>query len=98
MVRKQSLSKLPSISVELIERRIYLMRGEKVMLDVDIAKIYQVETRALVQAVKRNQHRFPEDFMFQLSAEETAAMRSQIVIASKRNIRHQPYAFTEHGL
>jgi hypothetical protein len=67
------------------------------MLDSDLAELYQVETRALIQAVKRNMDRFPEDFMFQLSAEETAAMRSQFVTASKRNIRYQPYAFTEHG-
>jgi phage regulator Rha-like protein len=82
---------------EIIERRIYLIRGQKVMLDSDLAEIYQVETRALVQAVKRNLDRFPEDFMFQLSREEAEAMRSQFVIASKRNIRYQPYAFTEHG-
>jgi ORF6N domain len=82
---------------EIIERRIYLIRSQKVMLDSDLAEIYQVETRALVQAVKRNLDRFPEDFMFQLSREEAEAMRSQFVIASKRNIRYQPYAFTEHG-
>ncbi len=73
------------------------MRGRKVILDVDVAKIYCVETRALVQAVKRNIERFPEDFMFQLSSKEAELMRSQSVIASKRNIRYQPYAFTEHG-
>lgn len=85
------------VPVELVERRIYLLRGQKVMLDSDLAELYQVETRALVQAVKRNMDRFPEDFMFQLSPEETVAMRSQFVTASKRNIRYQPYAFTEHG-
>jgi len=85
------------VPVELVERRIYLIRSQKVMLDSDLAELYQVETRALIQAVKRNMDRFPEDFMFQLSAEETAAMRSQFVTASKRNIRYQPYAFTEHG-
>jgi len=68
------------------------------MLDGDLADLYRVETRALVQAVKRNAERFPEDFMFQLSADESEAMRSQIVIASRRNIRFQPYAFTEHGV
>jgi len=97
LAQKRALAKQPSVSIDMLERRIYLMRGEKVMLDVDLAKIYQVETRALVQAVKRNQARFPEDFMFQLSVEEAATMRSQIVIASKRNLRHQPYAFSEHG-
>jgi hypothetical protein len=86
------------IPIELIARRIYLVRGQKVMLDTDLADLYQTETRALVQAVKRNLERFPDDFMFQLSSEEAKAMRSQTVIASKRNIRYQPYAFTEHGV
>ena len=85
-------------SVFVIERRIYLIRGHRVMLDSDLAELYRVETRALVQAVKRNIERFPEDFMFQLTAEEADAMRSQIVIASKRNIRYLPYAFTEHSV
>jgi hypothetical protein len=67
------------------------------MVDSDLAELYQVETRVLVQAIKRNLNRFPADFMFQLSRAETAAMRSQSVIASKRNVRHRPYAFTEHG-
>ena len=84
--------------VHVIERRIYLIRGQRVMLDSDLAELYQVETRALVQSVKRNIERFPEDFMFQLTTEEAEAMRSQTVIASKRNIRYQPYAFTEHGV
>jgi hypothetical protein len=94
---KSTLQRLP-VRTELIERRIYLIRGQKVMLDTDLASLYRVETRALVQAVKRNSKRFPEDFMFQLSPEETEYMRSQFVIASRRNIRHQPYAFTEHGV
>src|ERR1051325_219053 len=85
------------VPVELIERRIYLIRGQKVMLDADLAELYQVETRALVQPGKRNSARSPDDFMFQLSAEEAAPMRSQFVTASKRNIRYRPYVFTEHG-
>ena len=84
--------------VHVIERRIYLIRGQRVMLDSDLAELYRVETRALVQSVKRNIERFPEDFTFQLTTEEAEAMRSQTVIASKRNIRYQPYAFTEHGV
>jgi phage regulator Rha-like protein len=68
------------------------------MLDSDLAELYQVETRALVQSVKRNVERFPGDFMFQLTTEEADAMRSQTVIASKRNVRYRPYAFTEHGV
>jgi hypothetical protein len=99
--RKTNGSRLPvphiPVGVEVIERRIAIARGHKVMLDSDLAQLYQVETRLLVQAIKRNLNRFPADFMFQLSAQEVAAMRSQIVIASKRNIRHRPYAFTEHG-
>ena len=87
-----------SVPVHVIERRIYLIRGQRVMLDSDLAELYRVETRALVQSVKRNIERFPEDFMFQLTTEEAEAMRSQTVIASKRNIRYQPYAFTEHGV
>jgi hypothetical protein len=87
-----------SVPVHVIERRIYLIRGQRVMLDSDLAELYQVETRALVQSVKRNIERFPMDFVFQLTTEEAEAMRSQTVIASKRNIRYQPYAFTEHGV
>jgi hypothetical protein len=96
--RKTTGDRLPfPVEVEVIERRISLARGHKVMLDSDLADLYQVETRVLVQAIKRNLSRFPADFMFRLSKEETEAMRSQIVIASKRNIRHRPYVFTEHG-
>src|SRR6267142_2382302 len=92
-------TKLPG-AVQLIERRIYLVRGQKVMLDFDLADLYEVSTKALNQAVKRNRNRFPADFMFQLTAKESQAfpMRSQIVTASKRNVRFQPYAFTEHGI
>jgi ORF6N domain len=87
------------VPVELVERRIYLIRGQKVVLDSDLAELYQVETRALIQAVKRNMDRFPEDFMFQLTQEETESLRSQIVIsnASRGGRRYLPYAFTEHG-
>lgn len=62
-----------------VERRIRLLRGERVMLDTDLAELYEVETRALVQAVKRNRERFPADFMFQLTAAEAAILRSQDV-------------------
>jgi hypothetical protein len=71
------------------------------MLDSDIAELYRVETRALIQAVRRNPGRFPEDFMFQLSKEEFKNWRSQIVMsnsASKMGLRRPPYAFTEHGV
>jgi hypothetical protein len=81
-----------------VESLIHVVRGRKIMLDSDLAALYGVETRALIQAVKRNADRFPDDFMFQLSSEEAAGMRSQSVIASKRNIRYQPLGFTEHGV
>ena len=86
------------VPVEIIERRIFLIRRQKVMLDQHLATLYGVAPRVLVQAVKRNLDRFPLDFMFQLTPEEAQAMRSQFVIASKRNIRYRPYAFTEQGV
>jgi phage regulator Rha-like protein len=86
------------IPVERIASRIYLIRGEKVMLDADLAELYGVETRTLVQAIKRNIDRFPPDFMFQLSEKEHQNLRSQIVISSWGGRRYPPYAFTEHGV
>lgn len=93
-----------------IPERIFTIRGEKVILDADLARIYGVATKALNQAVKRNADRFPGDFMFQLTEQEVAglifparvsglgSMRSQSVTASaKRNVRFRPNAFTEHG-
>jgi len=92
-------TKLPG-AVQLIERRIYLVRGQKVMLDFDLADLYEVSTKALNQAVKHNRNRFPADFMFRLTLAESQVftIRSQIVTGSKRNVRFQPYAFTEHGI
>lgn len=90
-----------SIPRRLIERRIYLIRGKEVMLDHDLAQLYQVETRALTQAVRRNLGRFPEDFMFRLNKEELENWISQIVISNpkaKMGLRHPPYAFTEQGV
>lgn len=84
---------------KLIEQQIFILRGQRVMLISDLAQLYQVQPRALVQAVKRNINRFPEDFMFQLSAEEFRALKSQIVISSWRGMRRaNPYAFTEQGV
>ena len=76
-----------------------MIRGQKIILDSDLAEVYQVETRVLNQAVKRNLHRFPEDFMFQLTEDETESLRSQFVTSNKgRGGRcYLPYAFTEHG-
>jgi len=94
MVNKKSL-----IPVDRIEKAILLIRGQKVMLDADLAELYDVETKVLVQAVKRNLERFPEDFMFQLSQEEFAILRSQIVTSSDwGGRRYRPYAFTEQGV
>jgi hypothetical protein len=85
------------VPYEAIERRIFLIRGKKVMLDADLAALYGVSTKAFNQAIKRNSTRFPSDFMFRLSPEESEGMRSQIVTASRRNVRYSPLAFTEHG-
>jgi hypothetical protein len=81
-----------------VESLIHHVRGQKVMLDSDLARLYGVPTGRLNEAVKRNRSRFPTRFMFRLTSQEAAAMRSQIAIASKRNIRYQPLAFTEHGV
>ena len=89
------------ISIEKIEKAIYLIRGEKVMLDRDLARLYDVSTAAFNQAVRRNRERFPEDFMFQLTSAEAAQLnRSQSVIGSQkhRDPRYRPYAFTEQGV
>ena len=96
--RLSSPSKLP-IPVFIIEQRIYLIRGKKVMLSNDLADLYQVEVRTLVQSVKRNKDRFPADFMFQLNAKEYQNLKSQIVISSWGGVRRsRPYAFTEQGV
>ena len=91
------------IPIERVEKLIHLARGEKVLLDADLAKLYGVETKALNQAVRRNLGRFPADFMFQLTREESDtlfASRSQSVTLNKRgtNIKYLPYAFTEQGV
>jgi hypothetical protein len=87
-----------SDEIVLIQNLIYEIRGERVMLDFDLARLYQVETKVLNQAVKRNIQRFPPDFMFQLSAEEVLNMRSQFVTSSKRHTSDPPFAFTEQGI
>src|SRR5689334_5612563 len=97
-----------AVSVRLIEQRIYLIRGQKVMIDVDLAALYGVTTKRLNESVSRNNKRFPEDFMFRLTKEEaeclrsqfaTSNLRSQIVISSSGygGRRYMPYAFTEQG-
>jgi len=87
------------IPVEIIERKIYLIRGHKVMLSSDLAELYGVVPKVLIQAVKRNIERFPADFMFQLSNQEFVNLKSQIVTSSWGGIRRAtPYAFTEQGV
>ena len=81
-----------------IEKMIYEIRGQKVMLDSDLATLYGVELRSLNQAVKRNIDRFPSDFMFQLTDEEWKNQRSQFVIFNKDTRKYKPFAFTEHGI
>src|SRR5260370_41128911 len=88
-----------NVLADRIEKRIFLMRGHKVMLSSDLAHLYNVEPRALVQAVKRNLERFPSDFMFQLNDEEFQSLKSQIVTSSWGGLRRAaPYAFTEQGV
>ena len=88
------------IPAERIETKILLLRGQKVMLDRDLAALYGVPTKALKQAVKRNTVRFPEDFMFVLTEDEFASWRSQFVTSNsdRMGLRHTPMAFTEHGI
>lgn len=81
-----------------IQSKIYEIRGQRVMLDRDLAELYQVTTSALNQAVKRNNKRFPPDFMFQLTNQEFANLKSQIVTSSWGGVRKMPYAFTEQGV
>jgi hypothetical protein len=86
------------IADERIVNKIYLIRGKKVMLDRDLAELYNVETRVLNQAVRRNEKRFPEDFMFQLKEQEFKNLISQNVTSSWGGIRKMPQAFTEQGV
>jgi ORF6N domain len=104
-------SKKLTLPDEAIDKLIREIRGQKVILDSDLAALYGVSTKRLNEQFRRNRSRFPEDFAFQLTAEETGSlrsqiatgslsirrMRSQIATASKRNIRYRPYVFTEHG-
>jgi len=82
---------------EPVEGLIRFIRGQRVILDADLATVYGVSTKQLNQAIKRNLDRFPVDFAFELQTQEVTTMRSQIVTASKRNIRYRPWAFAEHG-
>ncbi|MCR4336524.1 MAG: ORF6N domain-containing protein [Candidatus Omnitrophica bacterium] len=84
---------------EIIENKIFIIRGHKVMLSVHLAKLYEVQARALIQAVKRNNERFPKDFMFQLNHQEYENLKSQFVTSSWGGARRaKPYAFTQEGI
>lgn len=105
-MKKQKIQKDMN-DIAVIQRKIYEIRGQKVILDRDLAALYQVETKALNQAVKRNMERFPEDFMFQLTLKEwreisinegVIDLKSQIVTSNWGGVRKMPYAFTEHGV
>src|SRR5215212_9646820 len=83
-----------------VARRIHVIRGQKIMLDSDLAALYGVSPKRLNEQVKRNRHRFPRDFMFRLTGSEARALRSQIATLNGGRGRHRkytPYAFTEHG-
>ncbi len=97
MAKDQNKS-LEIIPREIIEHKIYLIRGQKVMLDSDLAVMYGVETKRLNEQVKRNQERFPSEFMFQLTNQEFRTLKSQIATSSWGGRRIPPYAFTEHGV
>ena len=84
--------------VEVVVSRILLLRNQKMLLDADLAELYGVPTKVLLQAVKRNLERFPDDFMFQLTDQEFSHLRSQSVTSSWGGRRHAPYAFTEQGV
>ena len=94
------MSKEITIPDEIITNKIYLIRGQKVMLDRDLAELYGVETRILKQAVRRNVKRFPEDFMFEMTKEELELWRSQFATTNqdKKGLRYAPFCFTEQGV
>ena len=88
------------ISEEIITSKIYVIRNQKVMLDRDLAKLYDVETKVLKQSVRRNTNRFPKDFMFEMTKEELEIWRSQFVTSKSdlKGLRHMPFCFTEQGV
>ncbi|HTG91083.1 MAG TPA: ORF6N domain-containing protein [Pyrinomonadaceae bacterium] len=98
--KKKLTNKSLTVSIQLIERRIYLIRGHKVLIGFDLADLYGVPTKQLNQQVARNKKRFPGDFMFRLTKEEADALRSQFVTSNTRRggRRYLPYAFTEQGV
>lgn len=98
LIMNRNIEELVIIPTERIASRIFWVRNKKVMLDRDLAELYIVETRVLNQAVRRNKGRFPDDFMFQLTEDEFANLRSQIVTSKWGGTRKLPLAFTEQGV
>ncbi len=101
MIKKElETSVVLPVTTEFVERRIYIIRGKKVMLDSDLAELYQVETGQMIRAVKRNINRFPDDFMFKIATSEATALRCQIGTSNvgRGGRRYGSYAFTELGV
>jgi len=86
------------MEIEVIQNKIFEIRGCKVMLDFDLALMYNIETKVFKQSVRRNLNRFPEDFMFELTEIEFNSLRSQIVTSNRGGLRYMPFAFTEQGI
>ena len=86
------------MELQIIQNKIFEIRGQRVMLDFDLAELYQVETKRLKEAVRRNISRFPSDFMFELNTKEWEILRTQFATSSWGGTRYQPFAFTEHGV
>ncbi len=86
------------VPIQIIENKIFVIRGQRVMLDSDLAILYEVETKRINEAVRRNTDRFPADFMFQLTDDEWNILRSQIATFDKVIRKYKPYVFTEHGV
>ncbi|NIJ51751.1 ORF6N domain-containing protein [Dyadobacter arcticus] len=86
------------MELAIIQNKVFTLRGYKIMLDFDLAEMYEVETKVLKQAVRRNLDRFPDDFMFELTQKEAENLRSQIVTSSRGGARYLPFAFTEQGV
>jgi phage regulator Rha-like protein len=97
MLKKENKNISTLIPAQRIFHSIYTIRDQRVMLDEDLANLYGVKTKVLNQAIRRNKERFPEDFMFQLTTEEFANLRSQFVTSNRGGRRYMPFAFTEHG-
>src|SRR5665647_104195 len=86
------------MELQIMQNKIYEIRGQRVMLDFDLAELYETETKRLKEAVRRNLSRFPDDFMFELSPKEWEILRTQFATSSWGGIRYQPFAFTEQGV